>query len=343
MKIMIKIMAVVFLSGLSWLTNATQSEETDSNSCRTTSKDWKDMQIMFPNLSLGEVLVQINQSQANISTILGGAAGTPIGKAAAIQILIAVQLLPTIQLPLPVNYPAYPYVPLDITSDLTQVISQINPGAGTLGAAVATEVTFISVVSLPPTILVPIPVSSGIIHTDLIQLRDRINPGALTLGAAVATEVALIGVVSLPATVPLPIPYPYVSSGVIHTDLAKAIGQIDTTGGVNLGQAITNGVNKIDISSTHTPTPVIPNPLFVPPFIFGPVPPNRVSSGIIKDDLDTFNSMLDAAPSLTVGLTYQALMDRLAVFFRDGGAPNVIAAGTTLPPTLDGVLTALGI
>ena len=62
MKIIIKIMAVVFLSGLSWLTNATQSEETDSNSCRTTSKDWEDMQIMFPNLSLGEVLVQINQS-----------------------------------------------------------------------------------------------------------------------------------------------------------------------------------------------------------------------------------------------------------------------------------------
>ena len=294
MKIIIKIMAVVFLSGLSWLTNATQSEETDSNSCRTTSKDWEDMQIVFPNKSLGQVLVEINQSQATISTILGGAAGTPIGKAAAIQILIAVQLLPTIQLPLPVNYPAYPYVPLDITSDLTQVISQINPGAG-------------------------------------------------TLGAAVATEVALIGVVSLPATVPLPIPYPYVSSGIIHTDLVKAIGQIDTTGGVNLGQAITNGVNKIGISSTHTPTPVIPNPLFFHPFIFGPVPPNRVSSGIIKDDLDTFNSMLNAVPSPTVGLTYQALMDRLAVFFRDGGAPNVIAAGTTLPPTLDGVLTALGI
>lgn len=294
MKIIIKIMAVVFLSGLSCLTNATQSEETDSNSCRTTSKDWEDMQIVFRNKSLGQVLVEINQSQATISTILGGAAGTPIGKAAAIQILIAVQLLPRIQLPLPVNYPAYPYVPLDITSDLTQVIRQIDPGAG-------------------------------------------------TLGAAVNTEVALIGVTSLPATVPLPIPYPYVSSGIIHTDLVKAIGQIDTTGGVNLGQAITNGVNKIGISSTHTPTPVIPNPLFFPPFIFGPVPPNRVSSGIIKDDLDTFNSMLNAGPSPTVGLTYQALMDRLAVFFRDGGAPNVIAAGTTLPPTLDGVLTALGI
>jgi hypothetical protein len=88
---------------------------------------------------------------------------------------------------------------------------------------------------------------------------------------------------------------------------------------------------------------VIPNPLFVPPFIFGPVPPNRVSSGIIKNDLDTFNSMLNAIPSPTVGLTYQALMDRLADFFKDGGAPNVIAAGTMLPPTLDGVLTALGI
>ena len=101
---------------------------------------------------------------------------------------------------------------------------------------------------------------------------SQINPGAGTLGAAVNTEVALIGVVSLPATVPLPIPYPYVSSGVIHTDLAKAIGQIDTTGGVNLGQAITNGVNKIGISSTHTPTPVIPNPLFSPHSYLAPCP-----------------------------------------------------------------------
>lgn len=290
MKIIIKIMAVAFLFGLSWSTNAMQSEETDSNSCRTTSNAWKRMQIMFPYQSLDQVLIQINQSQATISTILGGAAGTPIGKAEDIQNLVAVQLLPTIQPPLPVNYPAYPYVPKDITSDLTQVVSQINPGAG-------------------------------------------------TLGAAVTTEVALIGVTSLPATIPVPIP---VSSGIIHTDLVQAIGQIDTTGGVNMGQAITNVVNKIDINSTHPSTPVILNPLLFPQFIFGPVPPNRVSSGIVKDDLNTFNSMLNAVPSPTVGLTYQALLDRLAVLFKDGGVINV-APGTTLPPTLDGILTALGI
>jgi hypothetical protein len=290
---MIRIIALFILIGLNNVSHATGSEEVDSNSCRTLSKDWQDMQRMFPNKSLGEVLVQINQDQGAISIILGGAAGTPIEKSENIQDLVAVDVLPTIQPPLPVNYPAYPYVPKDITSDLIQVISQINPGGG-------------------------------------------------TLGAAVNTEVALIGVVSLPAIVPLPIPYPYVSSGIIHTDLVKAIGQIDTIGGVNLGQAVTNVVNKIGITSTHIPTPVIPNPLLAPPFIFGPVPPNRDSSGIIMNDLNTFNSMLNPAPSASVGLTYQALLDRLAILFRDGGVINV-AAGTTLPSTLEEILTTLGV
>ncbi|MGV8948596.1 MAG: hypothetical protein ACOH2E_04425 [Candidatus Paracaedibacter sp.] len=293
MNIIIRIIALFILIGLNNVNHATGSEEVDSNSCRTLSKDWQDMQRMFPNKSLGEVLVQINQDQGAISIILGGAAGTPIEKSENIQDLVAVDVLPTIQPPLPVNYPAYPYVPKDITSDLIQVISQINPGGG-------------------------------------------------TLGAAVNTEVALIGVVSFPAIVPLPNPYPYVSSGIIHTDLVKAIGQIDTIGGVNLGQAVTNVVNKIGITSTHIPTPVIPNPLLAPPFIFGPVPANRDSSGIIMNDLNTFNSMLNPAPSASVGLTYQALLDRLAILFRDGGVINV-AAGTTLPSTLEEILTTLGV
>lgn len=290
-----KVIGLVVLIGLNWATYASQSERVDGNACRTTSKDWEDLDILFPGASLGEVIVQLNQNQDAISDILGGGAGTAIGQATDIQLRVAVNALPTIQPPLPVNYPVYPYVPLNISSDLSQAISQVNP-------------------------------------TPLI-----------TLGAAVNTEVILIGVPFLSPTFPPPIPYPYLSSGIIHTDLVKAIGQVDTTGGVSLGQAVTNTVNKVGIGSTHTPTPVIANPNPPPPFIFDIVPPNRDSSGIIMNDLNTFNSMLNANPSASIGLTYQALMDRFAIFFRDGGVPNVIAAGTTIPPTLDGIMTALGI
>ncbi len=285
MNMVRKVIWLVALIGLNWPIYASQSERVDGNACRTTSKDWRDLDILFPGASLGEAIVQLNQNQGAISAILGGGAGTLIGQATDIQLRVAVNALPTIQLPLPVNYQVYPYVPLNISSDLSQAISQVNP-------------------------------------TPLI-----------TLGAAVNTEVILIGVPFLPPTVPLPIPYPYLSSGILHTDLVKAIGQVDTTGGVSLGQAVTNTVNKVGIASTHASA--LP-PLYV-------MPANRTSSGIINTDLNTFNTLLSGAPLANVGATYQALIDRFALHFRNGGPLNVIGADTPLPNTLDGIMTALGI
>lgn len=294
MHIIRKIIPLVVLFVLNWPIYATQSEGVDDNTCRTTSRDWVALNILFPGKSLGEALVQLGQDQSDISVILGGVAPTPIGKAQAIQALIAVNQLPTIQPPLPANYPAYPYVPLNVSSDLVQAISQLS--------------------------------------------------SAFTFGGGVNLVITLIGLPQLPPTIPLPIPYPYVTSGIIETDLTQAIGQVDITGGVSLGQAITNTNARLGLSSTHPSVPVIANPGVPPPdFIFDVQPPNRVSSGIIKQDIITFHTLLSPVPALSLGLTYQSLMDRFAVFFRDGGAPNVIAAGTTLPGTLDEIMTALGI
>jgi hypothetical protein len=392
MKFLRRITLLIAIVGLNLPAYTTEREIIDRNACRTTSKDWDNLNILFPGSSLKEVIVGINtvigdidtahlptpqvstgsllgglslaiaqvdptpnitlgQAINNVYTLLrvpvgpldlltvvqnintalgvaglnddtagkvnfilnliggvdftvgstvllatlGGVAVTANAKAVAIQNLIAVNFLPTIQPPLPINYPTYPYVPLDIFSDLSQVISQINPGA-------------------------------------------------LTLGAAVSTQVTLIGVINLPPTFPIPIPYPYLSSGIFHTDLVKVIGQVDPTGGINGGQAVTNTVNKIGIDSTRPSKFLIPNPpTFIPPLIIGPVPANRVSSGIVKTDLDTFNFLLNAAPSASVGGTYQALMNRLEVFFNTGGTLNTIPPDTLLPGTLDEILTALGI